>query len=107
MKYGEHQGRVSQKTIAALQKELRRTGFTSLAYNCCNCGAATDLMVTTIFYDFGVTEQGTLVHVSTCSQAPEWLGALEDRIDKLLDTEQFIGTLDWREKNAGPVDDYL
>jgi len=103
-KVGEHEAHIPPKTIDALRKDLRQTGFTSLAYDCCSCGEEeTAPFTTTLFYNFGVEEHGKVVHVSTCSQAPPWLDALEDRIDKLLDTKRFIGTYEWWRNHAGPV----
>jgi len=103
-KVGEHKAQVPPKTIDTIRKELRHTGFTSLAYDCCSCGEEEDApFTTTLFYNFGVTEHGKVVHDTTCSQAPTWLAALEDRIDRLLNTEQFVGTYEWWRKHAGPV----
>jgi hypothetical protein len=99
--YVKHKGRKTKTLAADTMKQLRDLlsdpRFQALEAKCCDCYEVTDQDSATI----EVREKAAtraIVHYHGCRRAPEFLGSLEDSIDRLIGTTAWIGTPKEREK---------
>ena len=69
-----------------------------LDIKCCNCADMTDMPSATITYRGLDGRMRTIEHYHGCEKAPDWLYAVENEIDAILETERWIG----RKMNYGP-----
>lgn len=95
-KVGSDAGKTSAATLGELGRAFARADFFKLQdkyerYD------ITDHPSAIVFYDDG-KQHKTISHYHGDSSAPESLRKLEDEIDKLLDSDRFIGTPEERRK---------
>ncbi len=94
---GSRKKTLDSATVQRVQQALVDSGIQQLEADCCSCQESTDnpTVVITMITD---TQRKTVDHYHGCTKAPAWLGKLEDRLDSLLGTDEFVGTLEERKQ---------
>jgi len=98
---GHAELRVRAQTLDAVRRLVTSSDLDSLKPGCCDCYEVTDQPAVSIGYDSGDGQHHVVEHYAGCSQAPAWLGPLEEEIDRILETDRLIGTKDERDRQFG------
>jgi hypothetical protein len=99
---GHAELRVRAQTLDAVRRLVTNSDLDSLKPGCCDCYEVTDLWAVSIGYDSVDGQHHVVEHYAGCLQAPAWLGPLEEEIDRILETDRFIGTKEERNRLFGP-----
>jgi hypothetical protein len=92
---GSRKKTLDSATVQRVRQALVDSGIQQLEADCCGCQEWTDnpTVVISMITD---SQRKTVVHYHGCTKAPDWLGKLEDRLDSLLGTDEFVGTREER-----------
>ncbi len=93
---GRRKGRLEGGRMGGLQSALQSAVFLDQPEDCCNCRQTTDQPWVEIEVREGSLRK-LIKHYHGCLSAPREITALEDRIDELAGTAQWVGTPEERQ----------
>ncbi len=97
LKTGHARKQITQETIRILREAFEASGFFRLLPSCCNCVSITDAATVVIEYR-GEGRSKRIEHYRGCLWAPRTLGDLEEKIDDLVGTVEWVGTREERRR---------
>jgi len=86
---GLHEGVIDTDSISRLKAAIQSSNFYDLPHNCCNCYDFTDAPSVVIEINDGVYSK-RIEHYHGCQSAPKSISVLEDQIDEISGTLQWI-----------------
>jgi hypothetical protein len=92
---GSRKKTLDSATVQRVRQAIVDSGIQQLEPDCCGCQEWTD-SPTVVISMMTDGQRKTVYHYHGCTKAPDWLGKLEDRLDSLLGTDEFVGTLEQR-----------
>jgi hypothetical protein len=92
---GRKTKRVDAATMAKVTKAIAASGIQRLDAHCCDCQEWTDHPTATIGFE-SEGQWKTIVDYHGCTKSPRAVRDLEETLDKLLGTQEFVGTLEER-----------
>lgn len=95
---GSKTKRLDRATIARVKKALRDSGIHALDVHCCDCQDMTDHPTAVIGFAAG-GQWKTIVDYHGCGKTPRPVRELEETLDTLLGTAEFVGTMEERTRS--------